>query len=404
MRTPAPGPLVIALVVALAGASLFATTTVTVADGDTLTAIAARHDVRTADLVEWNEIDDPDRIFVGDVLRLTAPGAEIRHVVTAGDTLTLIAGRYGETVAAIAAANELADVDLIRVGQTLTIGGPSPAPSVESAPGDDETDAADPDADLESTTHVVQAGETLFSIARRYGVPLRAVAAANGIEDPSRIRSGVRLTIPGDETEPADPPPAEAAESTEPDDDPVEDALAPDLDDATADDATADETTPDDEATEPTENDEPAETGSDPAPAAPPVDDTSAAAMADAFDLWSISYGLDQGLLEAIAEYATGWRPNTIGPDGRVGIAQLTEAQVELIETRLLGRDLDPLDAADGVRLAARYLRYTQDRTDTELDALMAFRQGLTSFLADGPTADAEAFALAVVNIRDQRS
>ena len=34
----------------------------------------------------------------------------------------------------------------------------------------------------------------------------------------------------------------------------------------------------------------------------------------------------------------------------------------------------------------------------------MAFRQGLDSFLDDGPTADAEAFALATLAIRDQRS
>ena len=98
------------------------------------------------------------------------------------------------------------------------------------------------------------------------------------------------------------------------------------------------------------------------------------------------------------------FRALEIGDDGRLGIGGLTEAQVELVESRLLGLDLDPLDTSDGVRLAARYLRYVQDRTHTERDALVAFRQGLSSFLDDGAKSSAESFADEVLAIRDQRS
>jgi len=45
--------------------------------------------------------------------------------------------------------------------------------------------------------HVVRRGETLYSIARRYGVSVQAIASANGIRNPSRIYTGQRLRIPG---------------------------------------------------------------------------------------------------------------------------------------------------------------------------------------------------------------
>ena len=44
--------------------------------------------------------------------------------------------------------------------------------------------------------HVVRQGETLFSIARRYGTSVEAICAANGIADSARIYAGQRLVIP----------------------------------------------------------------------------------------------------------------------------------------------------------------------------------------------------------------
>ena len=45
--------------------------------------------------------------------------------------------------------------------------------------------------------HVVAQGQTLWRIARVYGVPMEIIARANGITDPTRIRVGRRLVIPG---------------------------------------------------------------------------------------------------------------------------------------------------------------------------------------------------------------
>ncbi|MGD1995468.1 MAG: LysM peptidoglycan-binding domain-containing M23 family metallopeptidase [Anaerolineae bacterium] len=49
---------------------------------------------------------------------------------------------------------------------------------------------------LQPLVHVVQRGETLFSIARRYGTTVEAIAHANGIPDPRQIYVGQRLLIP----------------------------------------------------------------------------------------------------------------------------------------------------------------------------------------------------------------
>ena len=45
--------------------------------------------------------------------------------------------------------------------------------------------------------HVVAAGESLFRIARAYGVDYRDLASENGIEDPAYIEVGQRIFIPG---------------------------------------------------------------------------------------------------------------------------------------------------------------------------------------------------------------
>ncbi|WP_457637358.1 peptidoglycan DD-metalloendopeptidase family protein [Oceanithermus sp.] len=56
---------------------------------------------------------------------------------------------------------------------------------------------------LAAPVHVVQKGETLYRIAKDYGVPLEALAAANGIKDVNLIRVGQKLVIPSDPSWPA---------------------------------------------------------------------------------------------------------------------------------------------------------------------------------------------------------
>ena len=51
--------------------------------------------------------------------------------------------------------------------------------------------------DLVTVKHTVEAGQTLFRIARAYGLTVDELMAANGIEDPKELKVGQQLWVPG---------------------------------------------------------------------------------------------------------------------------------------------------------------------------------------------------------------
>ncbi len=101
-----------------------------VASGETLTSIAAAYGVQIRDLVRWNGLTD-SRLQVGNELKVyRGPGAETieaakpattTYQVKKGDTLTQIARRFGVTPQDILNANNLDDPNKVIVGQRLTI-------------------------------------------------------------------------------------------------------------------------------------------------------------------------------------------------------------------------------------------------------------------------------------------
>ncbi len=135
-------------------------------------------------------------------LSLTAPvfaQGTVVHVVQPGENLYRIALRYGVTVNALAAANGIANLNRIYVGQRLIIPA-SGSTSPSASPAGPSTSA--------SGTHVVQRGENLYRIALRYGLTVSTLAAANGISNPNRVYVGQVLRIPGGGSSPHAPAPA----------------------------------------------------------------------------------------------------------------------------------------------------------------------------------------------------
>ena len=119
-----------------------------------------------------------------------------RYEVQRGDTLNAIARRYGLTVKDIIEANNIADPDRLFPGQKLIIPGyemPRAAPPEEAFAEPTPRPRPGPD---EFFVHTVDVGDTLSSIAKRFGVTVRRLIEVNDIEDPNMIRVGQRLVIP----------------------------------------------------------------------------------------------------------------------------------------------------------------------------------------------------------------
>jgi LysM repeat protein len=138
-----------------------------VAWGETIEIIAGQYGVSAEDIVAANNLTDPDLIRAGDVLIIpgveavsTEPGV---HIVRQGETLQSIASMYGTTVEALALANGIVNTNYIWVGQRLTI----PGASTSQASG--QTYVVQVGDTLSSIA--VQFGTTAYAIAYANNLP-----------------------------------------------------------------------------------------------------------------------------------------------------------------------------------------------------------------------------------------
>jgi LysM repeat protein len=107
------------------------------------------------------------------------------HSVAKGESFYTIAKKYGTTMRAIAQANPGVDPARLKIGQKLVVPPPSAAPAQLMA------DAGAPD----SGVHTVKSGDNLTTIARRHGVTVRDLQAANNLRT-TQIRVGQKLRLP----------------------------------------------------------------------------------------------------------------------------------------------------------------------------------------------------------------
>jgi LysM repeat protein len=119
----------------------------------------------------------------------TEPAAGTDYVVVQGDTLGKIAKAHGVTLKALEAANPGVDPKKLKIKQKLTI--PAPAQSTDTA-------SATPTGTSSTggETYVVKSGDTLIRIAKKHGVTLKALKAANPNLTTDHIKVGDKLTIP----------------------------------------------------------------------------------------------------------------------------------------------------------------------------------------------------------------
>lgn len=118
----------------------------------------------------------------------------VAYPVQPGDTLFLVARRYGLSVEALATANGLPTTAWLYAGQSLVIPGiEEPVTADFQTPG--------------SPAYIVRPDDTLLVVALRHLIPVDTLAAANGLTRYSRLYVGQPLLIPGAEP-PAAPTPA----------------------------------------------------------------------------------------------------------------------------------------------------------------------------------------------------
>ncbi len=180
----------------------------TVQFGDTLFKIASQFGVSVDALRAANPGINPNFIYPGQVLKIpsaSAPttgqtpsaaqptgtpapstGLPATYTVQRGDWLYAIARRFGISVSALQAANPGININVLVPGTVLRIPGGGAIPVPVTTPAS----ATNP------TSYTVRAGDTLFSIAVRFGTTTYALQIANNLTNPNFVYPGQVLVIP----------------------------------------------------------------------------------------------------------------------------------------------------------------------------------------------------------------
>jgi soluble lytic murein transglycosylase-like protein len=190
-------------------------------------------------------------------------------------------------------------------------------------------------------TYVVKPGDTLTSIASRYGTTVSALASANKVRNPNVIVIGTRLAIPAGQS--------------------------------------------------------PAGSGVLPAKLRAHPDRVM---LRPLFEKWASTFHVAPDLLEALAWVESGWQTSVVSRTGAIGIGQLEPATVAFTSA-LIGMQLNPYSPNDNIRMSARFLRYLLDRTGNNVTlSVGAYYQGLRSIMAGIALPDTWLYVAAILASR----
>ena len=165
----------------------------TVRRGDNLSKIARKYGVDAKVLQKINHIRDVRSLQVGQKLILPAAGktyaglqgAEvITHTIQRGETLSIIAKRYGVDIAALKSYNKIKNERKLQIGQTLNV--PLPPTSILAQNQDSK--------DAKMFTYRVKRGDSLSKIASTFGVSVGQLQKWNNFQG-TLIYPGSRLKV-----------------------------------------------------------------------------------------------------------------------------------------------------------------------------------------------------------------
>lgn len=163
--------------------------------GDTLWGLARLHGVSVGDIMDLNRLTDSE-LHDGQVLKIPQPASDLAlapsknttHVVAKGETMRVIARKYGLTQEDLERANPKVNATALKTGSKLII--PATVRAVEK--NESDTGKSKPTG----TAHTVTETDTYYIIAKKYGSTEAEIAAANPGVNPYRLRPGIKLNIP----------------------------------------------------------------------------------------------------------------------------------------------------------------------------------------------------------------
>jgi len=181
--------------------------------GDTLWSITKQYNVSLESILAFNHIKDKDTLSIGQIVKIYQDNLSdadyALHIVRKGDTLWSIARQYNLSQDLILASNNIANSELISIGQKMKI--PSPKNVVaetnivnQAVVNENDSNNSNssisnninPPEKAEPIVYTVKAGDNLWNISQKYGVSVAVITDINNLRDKDLLSLGQKLEIP----------------------------------------------------------------------------------------------------------------------------------------------------------------------------------------------------------------
>ncbi len=159
----------------------------TVIQGDTLSKIALMYKVSEKKLVKLNNINSSDYLYIGQRITVNskkdfqAKETYLNYVVKSGDSLSQIALKYGLSQQDLISLNNLRGADYLYLGQTIRI----PVSQSKEISYNE----------IKPEYHIVRQGQSLSSISKLYNLSTQKLIEINNLSSPNKLQVGQKLSL-----------------------------------------------------------------------------------------------------------------------------------------------------------------------------------------------------------------
>ena len=184
----------------------------TVKSGDTLSGIANNYQTTVNTLARLNNLANPNLIYVGQRLLVQQAATPTQPQTTTPSTSTTTAATYtvkaGDTLGQIAAnhqtsVNQLVQLNKLANPNLIYVG---QVLTIKQATSVSQSTTATPAKPASSATYTVKAGDTLSQIAASHGTSYQNLASLNHLSNPNEIYVGQTLKLQATTSTPAQTP------------------------------------------------------------------------------------------------------------------------------------------------------------------------------------------------------